>query len=154
MVNETSVADHNRTIGATEILPDDILAELSPYEQRAYFKPCLDALDWTQHAPAASFAPRIQTKERKGVVYFIRGAGGAIKIGFTVRSVKERTIEYQAGSPVPLTLLATREGWQTLEAEYHRHFAAHRLHGEWFAPHPDILAEITRLTAPHCEERK
>lgn len=23
--------------------------------------------------------------------------------------------------------------------------AAHRLHGEWFAPHPDILAEIDRL---------
>jgi len=31
------------------------------------------------------------------------------------------------------------------ERAYHRQFAAHRLHGEWFAPHPDILAEIDRL---------
>lgn len=145
MVNEASVAVHSRTIGANEVLPDDVLADLSPAEQRAYFKPCLDALDWIGEELAPSPSPRIQTTERRGVVYFIQGAGGAIKIGFTVRSVKERTVEYQAGSPVPLTLLATREGWQTLEAEYHRYFAEHRLHGEWFAPHPDILAEIDRL---------
>ena len=32
-----------------------------------------------------------------------------------------------------------------VEKEYHPRFAEHRLHGEWFHPHPDILAEIDRL---------
>lgn len=31
------------------------------------------------------------------------------------------------------------------ERDYHARFAAHRLRGEWFAPHPDILAEIEHL---------
>lgn len=38
------------------------------------------------------------------------------------------------------------------ERAYHAMFKAHRLHGEWFEPHPDILAEIARLTpTPHKE---
>ena len=84
-----------------------------------------------------------ETKTDKSVVYFI-GCEAAIKIG-KARNVKRRLGEIQALSPVRLQVLATTPGNLRLEKEYHKRFAAHRLHGEWFAPHPDILAEIERL---------
>lgn len=77
-------------------------------------------------------------------VYFIGTRETAIKIGVT-GSVKTRFDTLQAHSPVKLEILATRRGGEFLETAYHARFAAHRLHGEWFSPHPDILAEIDRL---------
>jgi hypothetical protein len=41
-------------------------------------------------------------------------------------------------------VLATVRG--NFEVAYHRLFAEHRAFGEWFEPHPDILAEVDRLT--------
>jgi hypothetical protein len=59
----------------------------------------------------------------------------------------------QMGSPVRLSILALTTGARDVERSYHERFAAHRLHGEWFAPHPDILAEIDRLTtAPSADQ--
>lgn len=78
-------------------------------------------------------------------IYFIGCENGPIKIGMASRvSVRLRML--QLSSPVELTLMATVEGPPSLEREYHKRFAAHRLHGEWFSPHPDILAEIARLS--------
>lgn len=34
------------------------------------------------------------------------------------------------------------------ERAYHERFMKHHLRGDWFSPHPDILAEIERLNAP------
>ena len=80
-----------------------------------------------------------------GVTYFIGGDVGAIKIGRTI-NVEVRLKDIQACSPIPVRVLALRPGGQR-ERIYHAHFAAHRLHGEWFAPHPDILEEIDRLNS-------
>ena len=78
-------------------------------------------------------------------IYFIQAEHGAIKIGVATDPVKRlRTL--QTGSPVKLTLRAVTEGGALAEEQYHYKFMAHRLHGEWFDPHPDILAEIDRLT--------
>lgn len=79
-------------------------------------------------------------------VYFI-GCEQAIKIG-VAKCVNKRFATLQTHSPSKLEVLAVIEGGRKEEREYHARFAAHRLHGEWFAPHPDILAEITRLTTP------
>lgn len=78
-----------------------------------------------------------------GTTYFIGGEHGAIKIGRSV-NVDVRLKDIQACSPIPVSVLATRKG-SSREKLYHRLFAAHRLHGEWFVRHPDILAEIDRL---------
>jgi hypothetical protein len=80
------------------------------------------------------------------VVYFVGHREHAIKIGTTV-SLKTRYGALQANSPLKLEIFATRPGGQDREAAYHTQFAGHRLHNEWFAPHPDILAEIDRLSA-------
>jgi hypothetical protein len=79
-------------------------------------------------------------------VYFIGGDVGAIKIGLTIAPHK-RLRSLQSGSPILLRVLATTQGARETEADYHERFAEHRLHGEWFARVPEILAEIERLCA-------
>jgi hypothetical protein len=81
---------------------------------------------------------------KRGWVYFVQAHCGSIKIG-RARDVQFRLKELQCANPHKLTLLAVAVDGGN-EVQYHRKFAAHRLLGEWFAPHPDILAEIERLT--------
>lgn len=79
-------------------------------------------------------------------VYFIKSASGGIKIG-KANDVPKRLRALQTAHPVRLELLATCSGGRVREQWYHRRFARHRLHGEWFEPHRDILLEIDRLNA-------
>lgn len=78
-------------------------------------------------------------------VYFIQSPH-AIKIGRSNDS-KRRLAVLQTSQSEPLRLVACTPGGRELETEYHRQFAKHRLHGEWFSPAPEILAEIARLNA-------
>lgn len=105
-----------------------------------------------------SFADHQLTKQRRGtlnvssrpqrpkrpVVYFVQASNGLIKIGST-KYISDRFATLQSHSPIPVTLLATIPGYRTEKFMIHARFAAHRQHGEWFDPHPDILAEIERL---------
>lgn len=84
-------------------------------------------------------------KEFVTVIYFIR-ASAAVKIGMA-KDAHRRLMVLQTSHPETLTLVATCPGGRVLESEYHARFAEHRLRGEWFAPHPDILAEIERLAS-------
>lgn len=90
-------------------------------------------------------------KRPSDLVYFIGGDVGAIKIGLA-GNAKRRLATIQAHSPIPVRLLAVIAGGREVEMSYHRRFAAHRLHGEWFEPHPDILAEIDRLQLLYYRE--
>lgn len=78
-------------------------------------------------------------------VYFI-GCGTAVKIGIA-KDVGKRLAGIQTHCPFLVSVLAICEGGRKQEREYHRRFAAHRLHGEWFSPTPEILAEIDRLNS-------
>lgn len=78
------------------------------------------------------------------VCYFIGGAEGPIKIGYS-RDVNARLAKFQLGSPVALDILAITPGGEAQEAIYHARFEAHRLHGEWFNRAPEIIAEIDKL---------
>jgi hypothetical protein len=124
--------------------------QLEADELHAYFKPCLDALEF-DCAPL-NIPHRKFPAPPNHLVYFIRGAGGAIKIGFTQQPLKGRLKCIQNGSPVRLEVLAVRPASQECERAYHRRYARHRLHGEWFKPHPDILAEIDRLQLLYYRE--
>lgn len=79
------------------------------------------------------------------IVYFVGGKEGPIKIGWTQQPIKERLKCIQNGSPVKLYVLATVNCTRINEKRYHKRFAAHRLHGEWFERVPEIEAEIERL---------
>jgi hypothetical protein len=82
-----------------------------------------------------------------GVVYFVQAVqGGPIKIG-SATNLRKRLRAIQSMSPAPLRVLVTMVGASVDEFAIHRHFDAHRLHGEWFEPHADILAFIERVRA-------
>jgi excisionase family DNA binding protein len=80
------------------------------------------------------------------LVYFIEGAPGFVKIGYTTNLAK-RIRALQCGCPAEIDLLAYVRGDGKLEREYHRRFAAWRGAGEWFRLCPEIKAEIQRLNA-------
>jgi hypothetical protein len=77
-------------------------------------------------------------------IYFIGPANGPIKIGYASR-LSFRLRDLELANPYPLHVWASVEGPLKLEREYHACFAAHRLHGEWFARCLEIEAEIARL---------
>lgn len=78
--------------------------------------------------------------------YFMRDRySGLIKIGMSNNPENRRAALSASGEHDMEILLTLRDG--CLEGCYHQHFANLRVHGEWFEPHPDILAEIERLSA-------
>lgn len=79
-------------------------------------------------------------------VYFAQSdAGGPIKIGHS-HSPEARVASLECGSPFPLRILKTIPGGAKAERALHDRFAMHRLRGEWFAPHPDLLAFIAEAS--------
>lgn len=82
----------------------------------------------------------------EGCVYFIRSEKThAIKIGFTAGQVEDRLRALQTAHPYNLQVLATSCGNREYERALHVRFASLRLKGEWFEPHPDLLAFISVL---------
>lgn len=98
---------------------------------------------------------RVGRKNRDPIyqnVYFIQaGRKGPIKIGIA-QDCKKRLSILQVGNHEKLRLLWSSPGGRHIETRYHTTFREHWLHGEWFAPHPDILAEIARLSAIHKDK--
>lgn len=83
-------------------------------------------------------------RDNSKFVYFIQTTEGQIKIGMA-SNITERMQILQIGHPSKLELLVYTPGGRDKEKAYHRQFSAHRLSGEWFNPHSEILAEIDRL---------
>lgn len=133
---------HNRAgtgDGIPGIVPEVVSEPFSP-ELREAWRRFHDTI------PEFKTRPRnIQAlRDGKSYVYFIAGEDTPIKIGFS-KQPHERLAILQTAHWCRLSIVAKIEGCLAIEAEYHRRFAEHRMHGEWFAPHPDILAEIERL---------
>ena len=80
----------------------------------------------------------------EGFVYFIRSEEThAIKIGFTSGPIEKRLNSLQTAHPYKLQLLATVPGTPDYEKSLHERFASFRLEGEWFQPHPDLVAFVS-----------
>ena len=137
---------------ATQNRPSsDVLASVSEGAMRAF-----DALDRYMerhllHSLKPTSVPHLPNRSeaqeltRDGEIYFVSyGEGGPIKVGFT-SNFDYRIKGLQTACPYPLVVLARVDGKVIAEREYHRRWAEHKLLGEWFEPHPDILAEIDRL---------
>lgn len=85
----------------------------------------------------------------EGCVYFVRSEKThAIKIGFTAGKVEDRLGALQTAHPYKLQVLATCRGNREYEKALHDRFGQLRLEGEWFEPHPDLLAFISVLPKP------
>lgn len=73
--------------------------------------------------------------------------GAAIKIGSTV-SVKRRLAELnrqQRPTAQKLEILVAFEGTRADETMLHAMFARHRIGGEWFAPHAEIIEVLVAM---------
>jgi predicted GIY-YIG superfamily endonuclease len=96
------------------------------------------------YVPAATLEPSIPGR-RPGPpehCYLVRcETTGNVKIG-KAGDLTRRLAGLQRGSGSRLTLVASITGPNGLiiEAEMHKRFAAHRIHGEWFSPAPEIFA--------------
>ncbi len=79
------------------------------------------------------------------VVYFIQNTtSGHIKIG-TTKAMGSRLNTLQNASADPLLLMASMPGDHRHEAEIHDRFRSSRLHREWFAQTPELLAYIGEI---------
>jgi hypothetical protein len=87
----------------------------------------------------------IEAYPEPGFCYFIGDDEGRIKIGSS-RQPSRRLRELRRDTPRNLRLLAKIGGGAERESYYHHLFAAHHRGGEWFDRHPDIIAEIERLS--------
>lgn len=88
------------------------------------------------------------------VVYFAQSEQtGNIKIGHS-RNPEKRIKGFKAGVPGALNILATMAGGSKLEHELHIRFKEHRVGGEWFRPHSDIIAFIKKNTRRDAANEK
>jgi uncharacterized protein YozE (UPF0346 family) len=88
----------------------------------------------------------ISLNNDKGTIYFIKSdETKEIKIGYTSGEVEKRLKTLQTGHPYKLQVLATMPGSRDEEKTLHEKFASIRLSGEWFKPHPDLLAFIATV---------
>lgn len=92
----------------------------------------------------AARAEEARLRARRRVYFIQAGAAGPVKIGIS-RDVERRRGELQRLEREPLRVLATLEGTTQDERALHQRFAAHRLHGEWFSPAPELLAHVAAL---------
>jgi hypothetical protein len=93
-------------------------------------------------------------RNRRSVVYFIRqGDDGPVKVG-TSHDLQLRLQQLQGANPHPLKILVAVPGDEKREVEIHFALAKHRLHGEWFAAHPEVLEFIegVRATASGADD--
>lgn len=100
---------------------------------------------WDGEFKAATETECPKLPKRPTFVYFIGAAIGPIKIGIAEQP-RTRLKILQTSYPYDLSILAMTPGPRSLEMEYHRKFAMHRLRGEWFERHEDILAAIREIT--------
>lgn len=90
---------------------------------------------------ALAVGPRMARAVHPPIVYFVQESGGPVKIG-TTTAIRNRVSALQTSTPRTLTFLGAVSGGERVERRVHELFGAHRLSGEWFSPHPDVLSFI------------
>lgn len=85
-------------------------------------------------------------------IYFIQATpSGPIKIGTTTGNPHRRMKIIQTGCPWPVKMLGAIYGSHAQERLIHRTLSYFRTQGEWFEPHPKVLAAVeAALTFGRC----
>jgi hypothetical protein len=79
------------------------------------------------------------------MVYFVQRLDGLIKIGYSsFVAVRAQGLASEHGT---LKLLAVIDGRLVTERAHHALFAQHRVTGEWFAPHQELLDYVATLSS-------
>lgn len=76
-------------------------------------------------------------------IYFVQANGhGPIKIGTTGDNPRKRMVKIQSDCPWTVTLLGAIEGTLAQEKEIQAVLSPWCIQGEWFDPHPIVLAAV------------
>ena len=76
-------------------------------------------------------------------IYFVQADGnGPIKIGTTQFNPHRRMVKIQSDCPWPVHLIGAIEGTVAQEKQIHLVLGKFRTQGEWFNPHPVVLAAV------------
>jgi hypothetical protein len=76
------------------------------------------------------------------MIYFVEQQEKYVKIGFTSGDVVSRVRYMQIGNPHKLNLIAAISGGTDVERRLHDRFSHHRVRGEWFVLHKEIIEYI------------
>jgi DNA-binding Xre family transcriptional regulator len=77
-------------------------------------------------------------------IYFIQAKGdGPIKIGTTGHDPRKRMVKIQSDCPWPVKLIGAISGTAAQEKQIHLVLSRFRTQGEWFDPHPIVLAAVS-----------
>jgi hypothetical protein len=82
-------------------------------------------------------------KER---VYFIKSLDSNLILIGRSPDVARKLRELKTETDEVLVLLASEEGNEKKEEEYHRKFFPLRVHGKWYSPGRQLMAQIKKLT--------
>lgn len=106
-------------------------------------KNCLG--DVVAYVPKPPHPVFISPYDKKLFVYVIQASNGAIKIGHSADPAQRiKTINLH--SPLPCRLIAVLEGKMKDELTFHRRFAEHRSHSEWFKDEGEVSQFIAEIT--------
>lgn len=107
---------------------------------------CISEAEIEELAERLKFWCVVPIASNQGYVYFVRSERThAIKIGFTAGKIEDRIAALQTAHPYKLQILAACSGTREYEKALHERFGRLRLEGEWFNPHPDLIAFISVL---------
>jgi hypothetical protein len=111
------------------------------------------AMQWKMEKckPYATSPDEIKHASEKidSLVYFIEGAD-KIKIG-VAQHPESRLETLQAGSPVPLRVLAVCRGGYKRERELHSRVCELHSHGEWYFASPELYSYISEVDNDPCD---
>jgi hypothetical protein len=106
---------------------------------------------YARHKPCVYFAQHV----RRGFIKIGTTTNLKMRMGdiiCIVRDPREVVIVYPPSGEKHVQLLGIMLGGRTRENQLHKRFADHRLDGEWFQPHPNILNFIRKWTVPYDVE--
>lgn len=79
-------------------------------------------------------------------VYFVRiGDDGPVKIGFTREGPAKRIAQLQQSCPWKLRMMGFVAGSKHHERALQERLQKHRMEGEWFAPHREVITLINNV---------
>lgn len=84
---------------------------------------------------------------KKSNLYFVQRVDGLVKVGIS-KNVPNR-LRTLARSHGPLSVLKVAPGGKVEEAKLHSELRRHHQFGEWFTPHPEVLAAVANFV---CDE--
>lgn len=149
MANKAELTDHSLTTQRIEAIIAARPADRAMFESKYLALLSPGGGMFSEYEPSVEEHDRVRSRAgpaHADYTYFaFDRIGRGIKIG-KAQSPSERCARLGSSGACDMVLLAVaRDGG--LEGLYHRHFQEHRIAGEWFEPHDDILAEIERLNA-------